>query len=100
MSDYVVESIEWTTASRALLSYRPEPILSAVLSVGGHSLHVSSYPDELRPDGTPYWSADAHFTPTGAPAFCHGLGSRCTDKQVLSDDVAATLNARTPDQPV
>ena len=94
MSDFTVRSIEWTTASRAVLEHRPEPILSAVLEVGGHSLHVSRYTDE------PVWCADAHFGPEGMPHFCHGLGSRVCTKQTLSADVAAELDAVIPARPV
>ena len=85
----IVESVTLTTASRALLSYSPEPVLCAVLRAeeDGASLHVSRYPDEA------HWVADAIFTGSGFPHFSNGLGARCTGLRTLDSETAAMVDA-------
>lgn len=72
------------TASRALLSYSPEPVYFAVAREDdGSSVHFSRYPDEEN------WVADAWFRGgSSMPVFSNGPGSRCTGYRIASPEAA------------
>lgn len=52
----------------------------------GHLVGVSRY------GGKP-WCIDSLFMPNGLPVYVHGVGSRCCAKSVLTEGIAAQLDA-------
>jgi hypothetical protein len=63
------------------------PCLAAYVYINGHSLGFSKYSDEKG------WACDSHFGPDMYPYFSHGIGSRCTIKQIATGKLANALDA-------
>lgn len=75
------------TASRAPLSYVPEPVLVAKVIMGDGSVGwFSLYRDEEK------WACDGMFTAKGFPVFNNGTGARSTAWLVADDALQADLD--------